>query len=295
LGEFTVTEFGKLGHTFIEKYKMSDLNFKEKRILERILEMGSGYVLDFSNRTMQEFFIDSMGVDIYIEKYSFKGESKANRLRAFWEIESNYNVGLLIEKLLDHWLMQFQTGLKDYDYSDEKLYKECIIIVERLKSGGPVESLDSIKPNTNDVSFEKLTTSIKHCINNNEPETGIDRLHTFVMKYIRELCVKHNIIFEKESPLHSLFGMYVKHLTASNIIESEMTIRILKSSISVLEAFNKVRNEQSFAHDNSILNYHESLLIFNDIANVIRFIEAIEKRNEPVEKNSENGDNDLPF
>ena len=221
---------------------MSDLNFKEKRYLEKILEMESGYVLDFSNRTMQEFIIDTMGIDIYIDKYGFKGESKANRLRAFWEVESNYNVGLLIEQLLDYWLTQIHTGERDYDYTDENLHKECLKIVERLKSGGPVENLDSIKPNSDDKSFDKLAISIKQSINNNEPETGIDRLHTFVVKYIRELCLKHKIEFEKEIPLHSLFGMYVKHLSSSQMIESEMTIRILKSSISVLDAFNKVRN-----------------------------------------------------
>lgn len=276
---------------------MSDLSFKEKRYLEKFLEMESGYVLDFSNRTMQEFIIDTMGVDIYADKYSFKGDSKANRLRAFWEIESNYRVGLLLENLLDYWITQIHTGERNYDYTDENLHKECLKIVERLKSGGTVENLESIKPNTDDESFEKLATSIKQSISNNEPETGIDRLHTFVVKYIRELCIKHKIAFEKETPLHSLFGMYVKHLSASSKIESEMTIRILKSSISVLEAFNKVRNEQSFAHDNSILNYNESLLIFNNISNVIRFVEAIEKQNEPeIEKEKQKDEEwNLPF
>ncbi len=274
---------------------MADLNFKERRYLEKILEMGSGYVLDFSNRTMQEFIIDTMGVDIYIDKYSLKGDSKANRLRGFWEVESNYNVGVLLENLLDYWLTQIHTGERDYDYTDENLHKECLKIVERLKSGGPVENLDSIKPNTNDESFEKLDTSIKNSINNNQPETGIDRLHTFVTRYIRELCSKHGISFEKDTPLHSLFGMYVKALNSSGLIESEMTSRILKSSISVLEAFNKVRNNQSFAHDNPILNYNESLLIFNDISNVIRFIEAIEKQNEPEQEEVKEEDWDLPF
>lgn len=276
---------------------MSDLNFKEKRYIEKILEMEGGFVLDFSNRTMQEFIIDTMGIDIYIDRYSIKGDSKANRLRAFFEIESNYHVGLLLEQLLDYWLTQIHTGERNYDNIDENLHKECLIIVKRLKSGGPVENLDSIKPNSKDESFEKLAATIKLCINNNEPEAGIDRLHTFVVKYIRELCVKHKIEFEKEIPLHSLFGMYIKDLEKTNMLESEMTTRILKSSISILEAFNNVRNNQSFAHDNSILNYNESLLIFNNISNVIKFIEAIEKKNEPkpvIENPFDNGI-DLPF
>jgi hypothetical protein len=33
-----------------------------------------------------------------------------------------------------------------------------------------------------------------------------------------------------------------------------MTVRILKTSISVMEAFNDVRNESSLAHDNAVEN-----------------------------------------
>jgi hypothetical protein len=64
---------------------MADLSYIEKRHLEKILGMGSGYVLDFSNRTFEEFVVDSTGKNIYDEKYSSAGGSKANRLRAFWD------------------------------------------------------------------------------------------------------------------------------------------------------------------------------------------------------------------
>jgi hypothetical protein len=46
----------------------------------------------------------------------------------------------------------------------------------------------------------------------------------------------------------------------------------------VLEAFNDVRNNKSLAHDNPILNYEESLLIFNHVAASIRFIKALETK-----------------
>jgi len=57
-----------------------------------------------------------------------------------------------------------------------------------------------------------------------------------------------------------------------------MTERILKSSISVLEAFNDVRNNKSFAHDNPVLNYDESLLIFNNVTSTLGFVRAIEAK-----------------
>jgi hypothetical protein len=82
-------------------------------------------------------------------------------------------------------------------------------------------------------------------------------------------------------------------------IGTEMTERILKSSISTLEAFNHVRNDQSLAHDNPVLNYDESLLIFNHITSTIRFIEGLERRIAPPRPQAEViqsiDDDDVPF
>ena len=44
---------------------MSDLTNTEKRKFEQFLGMGTGYVLDFSNRTFAEFVQDSTGRNIF--------------------------------------------------------------------------------------------------------------------------------------------------------------------------------------------------------------------------------------
>ena len=88
-------------------------------------------------------------------------------------------------------------------------------------------------------------------------------------------------------------GEYVKALRDADLIESEMTSRILKSSISILEAFNEVRNNRSLAHDNTVLNYEEALLIFNNVANSMRFLRNIElARPQPADTIT---DDDIPF
>jgi hypothetical protein len=78
-------------------------------------------------------------------------------------------------------------------------------------------------------------------------------------------------------------------------VESEMTERILKSSISVMEAFNRVRNEQGFAHDNKVLSYNESLLIFGHVTSSIRFIEAIQKPSAKTRVVTEYDLDDIPL
>lgn len=125
---------------------------------------------------------------------------------------------------------------------------------------------------------ETVARAVRNAIENNEPASGLDRLHTFSTTLVRSLCEKRGIPTPKDKPLHSLFGEYVKSIRGSGHVASEMTERILKSSISVLDAFNDVRNNQSLAHDNALLNHDEALLIFHHVVDVLRFVQELERR-----------------
>jgi hypothetical protein len=79
-----------------------------------------------------------------------------------------------------------------------------------------------------------------------------------------------------------------------------MTLRILKSTISTLDAFNDVRNNRSLAHDNPILNYDEALLIFNHVASSVRFLSTLQRKNQAHKLFQEEAstpiiDDDVPF
>lgn len=50
-------------------------------VVERVLNMKSGYVLDFSDRTFDDFIAHEIGVDATAPRYSEDGGSKAKRLR----------------------------------------------------------------------------------------------------------------------------------------------------------------------------------------------------------------------
>ena len=267
---------------------MAVLNHMEKRRFEQVLNMCGGYVLNFTNRTFSEFVSDSVGRDIYDAKYELSGTSKANRMRCFWKEESSQVVGKLVGEMIDYGI---ETGAIR---KDNPLLGECRRSVSRLIQESPVSELDSLTAVSDERDFEAVAKAVRESIDSNKPEAGLDRLHTFLIKYVRSLCTQHGIIVTKEKPLHSLFGELVKKLRADGQIESEMTSRILKSSISILEAFNDVRNNQSLAHDNSILSYEEGLLIFNHVASSMRFLKSI-NRTKIVEALAEKTDDDIPF
>jgi hypothetical protein len=80
---------------------MADLNYLERKLLEGLLGMGGGYVLDFTDMTYAAFFRD-FRINIDHAKYHINGTSKAKRMRAFWEVESNAVVGRVLKGLLDY-------------------------------------------------------------------------------------------------------------------------------------------------------------------------------------------------
>jgi hypothetical protein len=80
------------------------LNGNDKKILETLFEMRGGYVLDFSDRRMKDFFYEEFEIDIYDAKYDldYPSKSKANRLRAIWLVEDEKTVGKIILSLVEY-------------------------------------------------------------------------------------------------------------------------------------------------------------------------------------------------
>ena len=81
---------------------MSSLKTNEKQILEKLFQMGHGYVLNFSDRTMSEFFEDSLKVEIYADCFDFGSGSKANRMRGFWNVAEDRLVANSINELIEY-------------------------------------------------------------------------------------------------------------------------------------------------------------------------------------------------
>ena len=79
-------------------------NFKstEMRFLDAIFDMGGGYVLDFSNRTMDEFFMEELEIDISHEMFSKDGTSKARRVRCLLQNADHSTVIRVLEALWKH-------------------------------------------------------------------------------------------------------------------------------------------------------------------------------------------------
>ncbi len=274
---------------------MAELTYFEKDVIENLFGLKSGYVLEFNNFEFHEFVYSAVKKDIFDKKYEYRSNSKANLLRQFIKIETNFIVGTLLDELTKFWLMKAKRGDFVFSHNEMDLHAEMQKIIENLLSKKNNQQLELTVPVIeNDKDFSKIASYIKECIDRNEPELALDRLHTFLFKIIRNLCVKHQIEFSKVDSLNSVFGKYVKFIVSENKVDSLMSEKILKYSISIIEAFNDVRNNKSLAHDNPILNPDESLLILTNISASINFIDKIENQLDS-KKESDNSIDDIWF
>ena len=109
---------------------MSSLTAPEKAYFERVLGMGGGYVLDFTNDRFDEFYQD-YNVDIRNDRFRIYGDSKAKRMRAFWHLEPDEVVGDVLSGMLD--LHEANEELNDRT-PNEKLMQRCREAVAKLRN-----------------------------------------------------------------------------------------------------------------------------------------------------------------
>lgn len=234
---------------------------------------GAGYVLDFSDRTFAIYFEEEFGIDIYAGKYRGNGTSKGKRLQCFIKEESEKTVARVLRNLWDY----RASILEKRGYGDSKTYltDAYFKIVHRLEGDDGLASTDVIEKFSNNETLDELIAAIHRDIAANKPQAALDRLHTYCMKKFSHLLSIRDLICEQDEPLNSRVGKYIKALEGEVEIH-EISRRIMKSSISIFDAFNDVRNNKSFAHDNEIMGLHEARFIFDSVSNILRFIRSFE-------------------
>lgn len=144
------------------------------------------------------------------------------------------------------------------------------------------ENLEIILPEECGETFETLSRDIYDALNKDEPTLVLDRLHTYSTKFLREICNKHSISIADDRgnnyPLHSLAGSLSKYYKANNVFQSDFVEQTLKMSISTFEKYNEIRNSQSYAHDNDILNKAEATYAVTIVTATLTLIHKIENQ-----------------
>lgn len=169
---------------------MSSLTFAERQALEEYFGMGSGYVLDFSDRTFSDFVGEAVELDIHSERFKTEGGSKAKKLRALWKQEADHVVGKLLAAMVDHAAQKLKPTP-----DNKRLEERCRVIAVRLLAGSPV--LTPLKDHAKALDSEHLAQQIKRM---EAAVEGDPALAIGTAKELIETCCK-TILYERGKPI----------------------------------------------------------------------------------------------
>jgi len=274
---------------------LANLSFREKNTFEELFGMSSGYVLDFSNSSFARFIGDVVNIDIYNGTGYTEYSSKANKLRQIWTDEPDNVVGTLMDAMLSYY-EDLQLRISELSEYQKKKVGEMRVVCQRLVGNDMKISF----PQKQEETLQTLLEDINSSLSRNQPTLVLDRLHTFSTKLLRQMCTDNGLTVTDDKgrylPLHSLAGLLKKHYEKISIFQSSFTILAVQNSISLFDEYNRIRNDQSYAHDNDVLGTMESEFVVKAMANLIFFIDKVEAfRKKKGEEAAIIDKDDIPF
>jgi len=217
---------------------MSTLTVIDRRYLEKFLGMGSGYVLNYSDKSFGAFF-QRHSIDIHGPKYQTIGTSKANKLRAFWDSEGDSVVGKVMSGMVDEYVVDCELNNKNVDAA---LLEKVRGIISRLN--GKPQAAKTAPP---DDDFLK---------------------HEFAIPNVQKLPIEAQAIPIIESRLaEARIALGAKaHLSVIFLCGSVLEAVLLGAAQKEPARFNRASASPK-AKDGSVKQFHEwSLAQFIDVA-----------------------------
>lgn len=221
---------------------MASLTTIDKQTLEKLFQMGSGYVLNFSDRTMGEFFRDDVGIDIYHHKYNYGSGSKANRMRGLWLKADEKIVGKSILKLIEYINNQILLyNLKRDDFPVDRI-SAANNIAEKLLGAKikKVETKSQATFNNGNINItlqKEVFDHVQKLLNSGHYFNAVEEAYKIVRQKLKVITGKekaHEAF--AESNLEKIFGRKPKNDADKDFFEG---VKFLHMSIQFL------RNEKA--------------------------------------------------
>lgn len=250
------------------------LKRSERLLIEEFVAWprGFGYVLHYSDNTFAEFFKEEFQIEIYGQEYRDRGTSKRNHLISFCLREPAGIVAPVLRKLADE---RRRLAAASHDQPQDELQDPFEALVVGIETQTDQPCTDALDRYEQDRTLDELLADLQRTLESNKPEAALDHLHTYCMKKFAYLLSLRGTNCTDKEALHARFGRYRQCLRGETNLH-EISDLAMKSAISVLEKFNDVRNNRSFAHDSVILDHHEARYVFDIVTALLRFIRSYE-------------------
>lgn len=182
---------------------------------------------------------------------------------------------LKIEKTISGWRNTPVSGrFLNAQQTNDKLKSLHILVQELINSQGEktIDPVPTVELKITGSTINRAIEDAKALLQNQGPTSAVDRLHTVLHGYLKQICTELNIPYSKDDTLNQLMKKIRESHPALQTID-ENTEHILRSLSNIFDKLNPVRNNATLAHANeTLLKTEEASLIIDSVNTILRYL-----------------------
>ena len=256
---------------------MSSLRYWEKQAIAQFFEFEGGYIFNFARQKMcynkndtQAIILDACSIDIYTDP-DYSGLSQEQCVMKILDEGDDRTVAKLLSNMLDKYYLLVKKPLEN-----QQNFDTIKNMVDRLFKTNSI-----LLPSLDGNAAEKIKDDIQHQLESGTPEMAVDRLHSFISRFIIGIMKKHNLPTadqkDEQYSLPSMYGSLRDFYKREHIYNSDFCEKAVKAAFGIIECFNDLRNNSTPAHTGELLTKTDAEFILSISCDTIHYIEKIEK------------------
>ena len=185
---------------------------------------------------------------------------------------------LKIEKTIPVWRSVPKTGMfLSSNQVNPDLAPLHILLQELIKAKGGLEQVDPVVVPELKITGSTINQAIadaKTLLSTQGATSALDRIHTVLHGYLKQVCKEENISYADDATLNQLMKALRENHPALATID-ENADQILKSMANVLDKLNPLRNNSSLVHSNPVLlEPVEAMFVINSVNTLLGYLNS---------------------
>ena len=242
----------------------------EQEILVVIMDyigVSEGYLGDFSYRTHKEFY--PYYCDLDINPLDLEGTTR-QRFETILKKADDLSQAKILKGVLKKYPIEdFVEEVQDKKKSTAESIERLIL---RLETG---QSIPQVQLTITNETVERAIQDARLLIEKNGPTSGVDRVHTTLHGYLKQVCKDAAISHKQDDTLTQLIGnLRANHPALKNLGPRSKDIEsILNSFRDILDKMSTIRNRTTLAHPNeALLAEDEALFVIDSSHTILNYL-----------------------
>ncbi len=235
------------------------------RLMEMYIGSKNGYLGTFGSHSDLTEFYAKCRVDVYVKDID---DTNKERFRIILEKAVPADQAKIIRGILLRHPVDESKG------RTKKMHDEFMRLAQKLEGGAGVPNPE---PDFTSEFVANVLAEVEHAVRDNRVTSGVDRVHSALHGYLRDVCDEAEIEYVEKDRIEELFKKLVNEHSAFQDMgpRPQDAKTIVTSLCAIMNVADPLRNRGSYAHPTkTLLKVPEALLLINAARSILHYVDG---------------------